>query len=85
VEQTKTRLNKVFTGFDSIDPRMERIPNDLNESKLRDEYLENHINWFLKNHENAISDFQSLVHDKYGHKQNNHKQSISNVQKTLFE
>jgi site-specific DNA-methyltransferase (adenine-specific) len=80
VEQTKERLSKDFTGFDSIDPRMERIPNDLNDDKLREEYLKNHINWFLKNHENAISDFQELVEKKYGHKKNGMKN-----QQTLFE
>ena len=80
VEQTKERLSKDFTGFDSIDPRMERIPNDLNDDKLREEYLKNHFNWFLKNHENAISDFQELVEKKYGHKKNGMKN-----QQTLFE
>ena len=80
VEQTKSRIEKEFTGFDSIDPRMERIPNDLNDEKLRQEYLANHRNWFLKNHENAISEFESSVDEKYGHKQNGAKK-----QKTLFD
>lgn len=80
VEQTKERLLKDFNGFDSIDPRMERIPNDLNDDKLREEYLKNHVNWFLKNHENAISDFQDLVDKKYGHKKNGVK-----TQQSLFE
>ena len=69
VEQTKTRLEKEFNGFDSIDPRMERIPNDLNDDDIRRDYLQNHINWFLKNHENAISEFETLVAKKYGQKQ----------------
>jgi len=80
VEQTKARIEKEFTGFDSIDPRMERIPNDLNDEKLRQEYLANHRNWFLKNHENAISEFELSVNEKYGHKQNGSKK-----QKTLFD
>ncbi len=80
VEQTKARIEKEFTGFDSIDPRMERIPNDLNDDKLRQEYLANHRNWFLKNHENAISEFETIVEEKYGHKQNGSKK-----QKTLFD
>lgn len=80
VEQTKARIEKEFTGFDSIDPRMERIPNDLNDDKLRQEYLANHRNWFLKNHENAISEFENIVDEKYGHKQNGSKK-----QKTLFD
>lgn len=68
VEQTEARLKKQFTGFDSIDPRMERIPNDLNDDKVREEYLKNHKKWFLKNHENAISEFEKIVDKKYGHK-----------------
>ena len=80
VEQTKARIEKEFTGFDSIDPRMERIPNDQNDEKLRQEYLANHRNWFLKNHENAISEFELSVNEKYGHKQNGSKK-----QKTLFD
>lgn len=80
VEQTKARIEKDFTGFDSIDPRMERIPNDLNDDKLRQEYLANHRSWFLKNHENAISEFETTVDEKYGHKQNGSKK-----QKTLFD
>lgn len=66
VSQTKERLKKSFTGFDSIDPRMERIPNDLNDEKIRNEYLKNHIIWFLKNHENAMEEFWKRVEKKYG-------------------
>ena len=80
VEQTKLRLQKEFSGFDSIDPRMERIPNDLNNDILREEYLKNHIKWFLKNHENTITKFYSILHDKYSHKLNN-----SMTQKSLFD
>jgi site-specific DNA-methyltransferase (adenine-specific) len=54
VEQIKERLSKDFTGFDSIDPRMKRIPNDFNDDKLREEYLKNHINWFLKNYKDDV-------------------------------
>ena len=46
VDQTTQRLSKTFEGFDSIDPRMERIPNDLNDEKFRNEYFKNHIEWF---------------------------------------
>ena len=80
VEQTKLRLQKEFSGFDSIDPRMERIPNDLNNDILREEYLKNHIKSFLKNHENTITKFYSILHDKYSHKLNN-----SMTQKSLFD
>ena len=81
VEQTKDRLSKPFDGFDSIDPRMERIPNDLNDDEIRSIYLNNHIKWFLRHHENAISDFNKDVEKKYGHK--NNKSKISRP--TLFE
>lgn len=66
VEMTKVRLSEPFKGFDSVDPRMERVPNDLRNPEIRDEYLANHINWFLKNHENAVDVFIKAVKDKYG-------------------
>lgn len=66
VEMTKQRLSEPFTGFDSVDPRMERVPNDLTRDDIRKEYLQNHIKWFLKNHENAIFLFKKAVFDKYG-------------------
>ena len=66
VEMTNTRLNEPFNGFDSIDPRMERLPNDLREQEIRDEYLKNHVQWFLRNHENTLEVFKKAVNDKYG-------------------
>ena len=66
VESTNKRLAEKFVGFDSVDPRMERVPNDLRNGELREEYLKNHIDWFLKNHENAIEIFKSAVKEKYG-------------------
>ncbi len=46
VLMTEERLKMPFNGFDSIDPRMERVPNDLNDPVIREEYLLNHIEWF---------------------------------------
>lgn len=66
VEMTKQRLSEPFAGFDSVDPRMERVPNDLNREDIRKEYLMNHIEWFLNNHENAIEVFKKAVKEKYG-------------------
>lgn len=66
VNMTNVRLSEPFSGFDSVDPRMERVPNDLRREDIRKEYLENHIEWFLRNHENAISDFKKAVKEKYG-------------------
>lgn len=68
IETTKMRLRQDFSGFDSIDNRMKRIPNDLNNEKIRNEYIENHKNWFLKYHPNAIEDFFKEVENKYGNK-----------------
>jgi site-specific DNA-methyltransferase (adenine-specific) len=68
VENTKHRLNQEFTGFDSVDERMSRIPNDLNDDEIRDEYLSNHEEWFLKNHPDAIEEFKKESVRKYGHK-----------------
>ncbi|GHS96258.1 methyltransferase [Synergistales bacterium] len=61
------RLDRPFSGFDSVDERMERIPNDLNNEALRDEYITNHIEWFLKNHPASINKFTEAIEDKrYG-------------------
>ena len=68
VENTKYRLNQEFTGFDSVDERMSRIPNDLNDDDIRDEYLSNHAEWFLKNHPDAIEEFKKESERKYGNK-----------------
>ena len=66
VDMTKTRLNEKFSGFDSLDPRMARVPNDLRKPDIRQKYLEEHIKWFLKNHEDAIDIFKKEVKKKYG-------------------
>ena len=65
VEMTNVRLSEPFNGFDSVDPRMERVPNDLRKVEVRDEYLKNHVDWFLKNHENALNVFKKAVKEKY--------------------
>jgi len=41
VRMTKERLAQPFNGFDSIDPRMKRVPNDLNDFEMRENYLKN--------------------------------------------
>lgn len=66
IQMTRNRLAMPFTGFDSVDPRMARVPNDLRKPEVRQEYLTNHINWFLHNHENEIDAFSSAVEEKYG-------------------
>jgi len=65
VENTRMRLAQDFTGFDSIDERMSRIPNDLNDEEIRNEYLKNHINWFLKNHPDTLERFYKEAKEKY--------------------
>ena len=44
---------------------MKRIPNDLNDDQYRDEYIQNHIKWFLKNHQDSIPEFMDEVKRKY--------------------
>lgn len=68
IEQTKERLACPFEGFDSIDERMLRVPNDLNDPQIRNEYIRNHINWFLKNHPDRINAFLDDVKAKYSKK-----------------
>lgn len=84
IENTKKRLSKYFNGFDSIDPRMARIPNDMNDSDFRQEYLENHKNWFLNNHQNTLSVFYKEVENKYGEKLKKQKLKDKDIQ-TLFD
>jgi len=76
LKMTEERLSQKFDGFDSIDIRMQRIPNDLNDETIRTEYIKNHIQWFLGNHESAIPDFLESVKDKYGHKMRDDKFSL---------
>lgn len=66
VEIIKNRLSKPFDGFDSIDPRMERIPLDLRDTGIRQEYLANHIEWFLNHHNGSKSNFLRSVEEIYG-------------------
>lgn len=68
IEMANERLLEKFDGFDSIDERMKRVPNDLNDASIREEYIKNHIEWFLKNHPDAISEFMQEVKEKYGAK-----------------
>lgn len=68
IKMTKERLLEPFFGFDSIDEKMKRVPNDLNNDTIREEYVQNHIKWFLKNHPDAISEFTEEVKKKYKQK-----------------
>lgn len=68
IEETKERLSEVFYGFDSIDERSLRVPNDLNNSEYRLNYLKNHILWFVKNHENSIKSVITDYVEKYCNK-----------------
>ena len=73
VQTTRDRLRKEFSGFDSVDPRVKRVPLDLREGKIRQNYLGDHMRWFLSNHENTIKDFQKSVEALYP--EHNRKQS----------
>ena len=65
VEQTKDRLNDDFKGFDSYDERFLRVPNDLNDKKIREEYYKFHVEKFLKNDPNQIKRFKKDFYAKY--------------------
>ena len=66
VQMTKERLNKPFTGLDSIDERMERVPLDLRDDGIREEYLANHVKWFLQHHNGSVERFKISVEEMYG-------------------
>lgn len=65
IEMAKNRLELPFNGFDSIDERMSRVPNDLNDYGIREEYIKNHINWFLKHHKKETDSFTKMLREKY--------------------
>lgn len=65
VNMIRKRIEEPFAWFDSIDPRMERIPNDINDESLRESYLENHIERFLSHHNSSIQKFHKEVSKKY--------------------
>ncbi len=74
VEVAKRRLQQPFTGFDSVDPRMKRIPKDLRDKIIRDNYLHNHKKWFLSNHENEIEEFKEKVTSLYNENEKSYNQ-----------
>jgi len=64
----QSRLRRPFYGFDGVDPRMLRIPNDLNDPVVREQYRKDHKEWFLKNHPEAHATFDESFLEKYGAK-----------------
>ncbi|MCY2997896.1 MAG: DNA methyltransferase [Planctomycetota bacterium] len=65
VDLIESRLKQAFNGFDSLDPRMKRIPNDLNDPAIREEYRKNHKAWFLRNHPREQQEFDDEFKRKY--------------------
>lgn len=66
VDMTKARLDQPFSGFDSVDERMQRVPLDLRKADVRDEYLRRHRKWFLKMHNGSVDQFNASVKKIYG-------------------
>ena len=66
VTMTEERLKRPFSGFDSIDPRMNRVPLDMSQKEMRLEYLHQHKEWFLKNHDNSLDVFKAVIEKTYG-------------------
>lgn len=65
VKMSSDRLELPFTGFDSVDPRMSRVPKDLRDAEVRRAYLENHKRWFLVNRGNGLIEFEKAVDSVY--------------------
>lgn len=65
IKMTTERLKEPFIAFDSVDEKMKRCPNDLNDAQIRLEYIQKHIQWFLNNHSNVVKDFLEEVKEKY--------------------
>ncbi len=74
VKMSHERLNCEFTGFDSVDPRMKRVPLDLRNESVRQVYLENHIRWFLDNHKDTVEEFEESVKEVYPNRDSNNDQ-----------
>ena len=85
VDIARVRLGREFTGFDSVDPRASRVPFDLRNDEVREEYLDNHKKWFLKNHENATRVFEDEVERLYGHYNNGVEQMALLEPKTKYQ
>lgn len=79
IDLAKKRLAEPFRGFDSIDERMERVPRDLNDDKIRLEYVVSHVKYFLKNHPNSIEHFILEVKNEY------HDKLVSSGQMALLD
>lgn len=62
IEMSRQRLSESFVEFDSIDERACRLPQNMHESKGREEYLRKHRQWFLKNH--AGRQVREVVHEE---------------------
>ena len=77
VQMTKERLSKPFTSFDSIDERMERVPLDLRDDMIREEYLANHIKWFLQHHNGSVDKLTESVEEMYSDKMRKVKQKTN--------
>lgn len=75
------RLERPFFGFDSVDPRMKRVPLDLNDRDIRENYLAQHESWFLQNHSNALDEFHREIQRVYGHR---HRATKGTHQQSLF-
>ena len=69
VRLSEQRLRQPFKGFDSIDPRMKRVPLDLRDGHLRNDYIRHHVKWFLSRHQADIDDFKKEVARQYGNEQ----------------
>jgi DNA modification methylase len=83
VQLINNRLNEPFTGFDSVDERMERVPLDLRDETLREKYFKNHAQWFLQHHHNSLERFNESVKKIYGEKSTTSDKS--DLQKSLFD
>ena len=46
IELVNERLSMLFSRFDSVDARMYRVLNVLNDPEYRKQYIQNHINCF---------------------------------------
>ncbi|MBN2342586.1 MAG: site-specific DNA-methyltransferase [Deltaproteobacteria bacterium] len=77
VAQTWSRLAAPFEGFDSVDDRLARIPKDLNDT-VRQQYISNHRQWFLKNNPRLRQRFEARLALAYPNDNTDVKKDVKN-------
>ncbi len=75
VAMAERRLKSGFEGFDSLDPRMKRIPLNMRDAAQRQQYLRDHERWFLANRSDGATHLERTIEAAYPEESANREQS----------